>query len=82
MVKNKYIKVMWNDHFSDDSWMSLEQLREWVLDSKVCITVGLVTYEDSEKLLVSATHSADEMYADNMCILKNNIIKIEKLDTE
>lgn len=74
-MKLKYKTVKWLDHNSDSAWKSKEEIAEWATKQTICITKGVVTYEDKNVIVLSASFDGDESYGENMCILKNNIVK-------
>jgi hypothetical protein len=79
----KLERVEWRDHFSDSSWMDRDEITVWVEKhaSTMCVSVGTVTYEDRDKLVVSGSVDGGDNYGENMCIFKKDIIKRELLST-
>ena len=77
----KYTKITWEDHFSESSWKHKDDMKEWANSrtKKHCITVGTITFEDKDKLVLSASFDGEENYGENMCIIKKNIVKTEEL---
>lgn len=70
-----YKQIRWRDHYSDSSWKSKKEIAEWATKSTICTTKGIVTYQDKNVIVLSASFDGDESYGENMCILKNNIVK-------
>lgn len=91
MKKHKIVKVYWRDIsriYSDDEWGAwftkkhLEKMGAKFY-SQECTTVGEITIDTKEFIIVSATKSDDEetpLFSDNVMIPKSVIIKIEKLN--
>jgi len=70
----KYKKIQWYDHFSDSRWKSKEEIAEWASKPSICTTVGEVTYEDNDIIVLSASSDGEENYGEHMAIFKKNII--------
>lgn len=68
-------KIKWRDHHSDSAWKSPKELKVWATKPCICITIGWITYEDKDVIVLSSSFDGDESYGENMCILKTNIIK-------
>lgn len=68
-------KIKWRDHHSDDSWKTKNEIAIWAKTPRICTTKGVVTYEDKNVIVLSASFDGEESYGENMCILKNNIVK-------
>lgn len=75
LPKKKFIKVKWQDHHSDSSWKTKKEIKEWATKPVICVSHGEITYEDKDVLVLSSSFDGDESYGENMCILKNNIVK-------
>ena len=73
--KRKYTTILWLDHKSDSSWKSKKEIQEWATKNSLCETVGEITYEDEDVIVLSASFDGDDEWGENMCILKVNIIK-------
>ena len=71
----KIKKVKWLDHSSIASWMSKKEIKDWAIAPTICISYGEVTYEDSQVIVLSASHDGGENYGENICIYKVCIIK-------
>lgn len=74
-MKPKLKKIKWRDHFSDSKWMTKKELKVWATKPTICTTIGYVTYEDKTVIVLSSSFDGDESWGENMCILKQNIIK-------
>lgn len=72
-------KISWKDHTSDSSWKTIEEIKEWVNNPTICITVGFITHEDDEVVVLSASFDGDESWGENMMIYKHSIISREEL---
>lgn len=80
MQESKYYKVTWLDHFSESEWKSKSEIAEMVEDRRdPCITVGEITFENEEMIVMSASYDGDDNYGDHMAIFKNCIINRELL---
>ena len=73
--KRKYRTIKWRDHKSDGIWMDKHEIAKWAIKPIICTTVGEVTYEDKNVIVLSSTFDGEDDYGDNMCILKKNIVK-------
>ena len=71
----KYITLRWLDCFSDEDWKTKEEIAKWVKENKLCTTIGEITYEDKNVIVLSASFDGEDGYGENMCILKSCIIK-------
>lgn len=74
MIRKKYTTIKWMDHHSDTSWKDKKEIKEWATTPIVCTTIGEITYEDKDVVVLSASFDGDNEYAENMCILKINIV--------
>lgn len=74
-MTKKYKTIRWRDHFSDSSWKSEKELSSWATKPTICTSKGWVTYEDKNVIVLSASFDGEESYGENICILKNNIMK-------
>ena len=74
-------KITWWDHRSDSSWLDEEQIKEFARESSrsVCVSVGVVTYEDHNVMVVSSSEDGEGAYGENICLLKSAVIEIEDL---
>ena len=74
-------KITWWDHRSDSSWLDTEQIKEFAKDSSrsVCSSVGMITYEDANVIVVSSSEDGEGGYGENICLLKSAVIEIEEL---
>jgi hypothetical protein len=73
---NSKIRIIhWRDHHSDDTWKSLDEIKEWATKPKICTSRGILTYEDDEIVVLSSSDDGEGNFGENMCILKKNIIK-------
>lgn len=69
----KKITVMWEDHYSTDSWQNVCDIAPV---TSLCLTTGYVVYEDDDILSVANTISSDKQEcACTMNILKKLIVK-------
>jgi hypothetical protein len=74
MIKNLYKTIKWKDHFSNSEWQTKKEIKLWASRPVICITKGIITYEDKNVIVLSATTDGHGHYGENMCILKNNIL--------
>ena len=74
-MKLKYKTIKWRDHHSDSSWKNKDEIISWAKSPRICTTKGIVTYEDDKVVVLSASYDGEDSYGENMCILKNNIVK-------
>lgn len=74
-MKRKRVKVRWQDHHSDSAWKTPKELKEWATKQNICTSIGWITYEDSNVIVLSSSYDGTECYGENMCILKKNIVK-------
>lgn len=81
MDKKQYYKIEWTDHFSESAWKDKTEIATWVKEDikHICTTVGMVTYEDKNILVISASVvnglGNEGLFGENMAIYKTNIIK-------
>lgn len=77
----QYYKITWTDCFSESTWKDRKEIEEWAKENfnKQCTTIGYITYEDKNLIVVSASSNAREDYGEHMAILKPNIIKRVKV---
>lgn len=77
----QYYKIEWTDHFSESSWKTKEEMKEWASKTKqnVAVTVGAVSYEDDDIVVLSASFDGESVFGDNMAIFKTNIINRKKI---
>lgn len=71
----QYRIIYWDDHHSDSSWKTENEIKEWATKRKPCVTRGWVTFENRKCIVLSASFDGDNSYGENMCILKANIVK-------
>lgn len=74
-MRNKIVTIRWIDHKSEGTWKNKKELKEWASKPLICTTVGKITYEDKNVIVLSATHDGEEDYGENMCIMKKLIVK-------
>jgi len=77
MEAKNYKTIRWHDHFSDGTWRTIKEIAVWAKKRTPCVSIGEVTYEDDEVIVLSASFDGEENYGDNVCILKGNIVKDE-----
>lgn len=75
MKKRKYTTIFWEDHHSDGSWMTKKEIEKWVNKPVICTSTGEITFEDKNKIVLSASYDGSGGWGENICILKNNIVK-------
>lgn len=68
-------KIKWLDHYSDSAWKTPKELKTWATKKNICTSIGWVTFEDKNVIVLSSSFDGDESYGENMCILKRNIIR-------
>lgn len=80
------IMVRFVDHCSDDSDMTLEEIREEPLRPPECASVGFKTYEDEGFIMIASEvtdhgeGSGDDVtYSNHTSILKEAILEIKPL---
>jgi|TARA_R100000501_G_C2594472_1_gene93444 hypothetical protein len=79
----KYYKITWKDYFSAPEWKDKEALSKWVKkedEGEHCTTVGVISYEDKDVVVVSASFDGQESYGDSIAIYKSCIVKKKPLD--
>lgn len=74
-MKLKFKTIYWDDHWSDSSWKTPKEIKEWVTKIKPCVSKGWVTYEDRKCIVLSASYDGEGSYGENISILKSNIVK-------
>lgn len=72
--KKKYVTIVWEDHHSDSSWKNKKEIKDWATKKSNCKTIGEITYEDKDVIVLSSSFDGDESYGESMCILKKNIV--------
>lgn len=80
MRKGNIYKVKWLDHFSETGWKDNTELVEWAKDRNTCVTVGFLSYQDNDIIVIAGSHDGLESYGDFMAIYKNCIISIDTLE--
>ena len=77
----QYYKITWTDHFPLPEWSLKEDIEKWALEKKGqhCVTVGVITYEDKDVVVISASFDGDENYGDSLAIAKVDIVKRKKI---
>lgn len=73
--KDKVRTIRWQDHVSDSRWMSIKEIATWVSKPTICTSKGIVTYEDSKLIVLSASFDGEDSYGENICIMKKCIVK-------
>lgn len=76
-TKKKYIKIKWLDHKSDSSWKTKSEIKTWASKNLLCETIGRITYEDDDVIVLSASFDGEDNYGESMCIIKKNIISMK-----
>ena len=77
----KYYKITWIDHFPLPDWSTKKEIKEWALRKKkeCCVTVGTISYEDDDVIVLSASFDGDDSFGDSLAIRKSDIIKKKRI---
>ena len=85
-MSKKLVKITWKDIASVEyeegiAWHTKEQLCTEAenLYQAEYVTIGVLAHENNDYVVVAATYSYDDMYADASMIPKSVITKIETL---
>jgi len=71
--------VVWYDHYSVEGWHEQSELvkdSSADADGMMCVSVGILAYEDDKIVKLSTTVSTDSGIGDLMCILRPTIKQI------
>lgn len=76
----KLIRVSWYDHSTcaNVGWLSLDEL-EASTPSRMT-SVGWVAVDNKKFIVIASTHSSEDHYQGDFCILKGTIKKIKVLN--
>jgi len=66
-------KIKWIDAESRSEWMSVDEIKDWVKKLKPCQSVGRISYEDDNFIVVSGSYDGENNYGENIIIPKSLI---------
>ena len=79
-MKNIY-RITWKDSCSDSAWRTEKDAKEWAEKEyeTYCVSIGWILLETKDYIVTAASWNGGDEWGELTVILKNTIVKKEKL---